>query len=147
MASQTKRLIIAKMNGFNATLEKVSQASIKRGNNPFIVVKGDGTSKAEYVHDPVLTFPEVTLSVAVAKNDAFVANARMLALQHKQDPSTATNVDIKSFDDSGAVVNQISLVKAVIQEVKMPDGDTGSHTEAMAEIIVQPADVITSSST
>lgn len=139
---QTKRLIIARLAGFDAPLHKVSAANWKRLSDAVRVVRGDGTSRVDKLHDPAVTVEPITLELVVEKNEAFIAKARALFLQHKQDPSSAGPLVIVSMLDNGTVLDQVTLVRAVIQGVTAPEGDTLTHGEAMAQIVVDPEDVI-----
>ncbi|MGH9827032.1 MAG: hypothetical protein ACREDR_27710 [Blastocatellia bacterium] len=141
-SGQTKRQIIAVLAGLTGTIEKVSAASTKRLSNAFTVIKGDGNSTVDYVDDPAFGTPEVTLSVVVSRADAFVTLARQLAVTHKQNPDSAGPLTIRSYNPDGSIAGSVTLVKAVVQEVRIPDGDTSSHSEAMAEIIVQPRHIL-----
>jgi hypothetical protein len=139
---QTKRLIIAKINGFTLTCEEVTGIKQKRVSNPVDVVKGDGNSRVHKLHDPAVTVDPVTLRCIVEKNKAGMAEARRMLQEHKKDPSSAKNVLVQSLKDDGTPLDTWTLVKAVFQEVSIPEGSTQQHGEAMGEIIVQPEDIV-----
>ncbi|HKV38518.1 MAG TPA: hypothetical protein VJX67_04830 [Blastocatellia bacterium] len=139
---QTKRLIIAHMAGFDGTLEKVNNPNKKRQNNPFISVKGDGSSRAFYTSDPVVVVEAVTLSAVGTKQDVFFGQWQNMFEQQRANPALAQDITIQSFADDGTVLETLTLTNCVIQDLKQTDGDTGSHTETMCELIVQPDDII-----
>lgn len=139
---QTKRQILARLAGFNAPVHKVSAAVWKRLQGAIDVVRGDGSNRVDKLHDPAVSIEAVTLEIIVEKNEAFVAKARSLFLQHKQNPQSAGPLVLISINDDGSVRDTLTLVRAVIQEVRSADGDVQSHGEAVAQIIVQPDDVI-----
>jgi hypothetical protein len=141
MAKQTQVLITAALNGFSGTIEKVTAAEVKRRNASFAVVPGDGLSQAEQVHDPVAVPTEITLSVAVDREKAFIEQAQALFVLHKRSPESAGSLTIRSHAPDGSIVATAVLMRAVIQAVRFTPGDTASHTEAMSEIVVQPHDI------
>jgi hypothetical protein len=136
-AHQTKTLITASLNGFSGTIEKVSAAGLERKEAALAVLK-PLQNQIDFVDDPAITYPEITLTVVVSKNDAFLAEAQALFHQHRNNPAAAGPLTIRSHSDDGRVLKTIVFTQAVIQKVRFTEGDTGSHSEALAEILVQP---------
>jgi hypothetical protein len=138
---QTQVLITASLNGFTGTIEKVTAVEVKRVSAPFDVTPGDGLSQVEQVHDPRAKPSEVTLSVAIKKDNAFLVEAQSLFKLHKSNPDAAGSLTIRSHNPDGSIVDTAVLMRAVIQGIRFPPGDTASHSEAMCEIVIQPHDI------
>jgi hypothetical protein len=134
----TKREIIASFpGGWSGTIEKVTAVEIKRVSESFNYIAGDGKNTVVKVPDPAVEIGPVTLSIAVSKVDAFVAALRVMQSQDQQNPGFGGPLLIYSYGDNHSLISAITIVKPFIQSLKMPDGDTGSHAEAMAELVLQ----------
>jgi hypothetical protein len=139
-AHQTKTLITASLNGWSGTIEKISPATIGR-HKPPIAGLDPLRNLIAFIDNPVTTWDEITLSVVATKSDAFIKEAQALYAAHRQNPSAAGVLTIRSHHDDGSIATTITYVQAVIQKVKMPEGDTETHGAAIAEIVVQPRGV------
>lgn len=138
----TKRLYIANFLGIKRTCEKHTKPGKKRLESAKPVVFGDGLSTVTYCHDPAIGTNEITLSFITTKDDPFVREAEAALLKHKNDPGAAEPTLLLSHKDDGSVLGTKTAVRAVIQEVNWPEGDTNAHGESMVEIRVQPEDMI-----
>jgi hypothetical protein len=139
---QTTRLITAKYANWSGTIETISSASARRASEPIINLSGDGVSAAEYTFDPVAVWPEVTLGISVQKDDAFCQDLWQAWQNQLQNPSQAGDCVITSYNDSGDAQTTLTLVHAVIQDLRFPHGDTGQHAQALAEVVLQPESIV-----
>jgi|SRR5580693_9223535 hypothetical protein len=140
----TKREIIASFpSGWSGTIEKVTAAEKKRVSEAFNYIAGDGTNTVVKVPDPAAEIGSVTISIAVSKVDAFVQEFQTSFYADILDPGQLGALTITSYnDDHSANGLRLQLVNPFIQSIKFPDGDTGSHAEAMAEIVLQAQDIL-----
>lgn len=126
--------------GISRTIEEFTQPERKRleGAKPFIM--GDGTNKVRYNHDPAVGCEPVTIRMITTDDDPYIQAAEAALARHKDDPTTAESLIIRTHKDSGAVIATKTLFRAVIQSIKLAEGNTGSHDNAMYEVVVQPED-------
>lgn len=138
----SKRLMIAKHGDISRTVEVYTGGGRKRLDNAKAVVLGDGRSQVHFIDDPAVAPDLITLRMIATRDDPFVNAAERALDQHRRDPLTAAPITLKAFSDDGGVLGDKQIIRAVIQEVRFPDGDTMTSGETMAEIICQPRDVL-----
>jgi hypothetical protein len=137
--AQTQTLVIARLLGLEATIEKHSPLVRKRRNDPVQNVPGDGRNISQDVHDPVQIVEAITLELNLEANAVFLKAAHKMFDQQLLDPTTAQPINLYSYlDGSGNIVDEESAIQAVIQSVSGPDGDTNSHALATSKIVVKP---------
>jgi len=134
--AQTVTLVLAKLQGLTATIEKHTPLVRKRRNKPLKNTPGDGSNTIQHVQDPVVDYEEVTLELHPGKSQVFLAAAEAMFAQQMLDPSKATQLTLYSLSDSGAPLDQRTGHLAVIQEMHTPEGDTNTHALATAKIVV-----------
>lgn len=138
----SKRLMIAKHGDISRTVEVYTGGGRKRLDNAKPVVLGDGRSYVHFIDDPAVAPDLMTLRLIATRDDPFVSAAEQALDLHRRDPLSAGSVTLTAYADSGAVIADKQIIRAVIQEVRFPDGDTQTSGETLAEIIVQPRDVL-----
>ncbi len=139
---QTTRNVIARMGGMDGTIEVVSNIEIKRMSDPIPVIKGDGSNRVKFIHDPAKIVSPVTFEIIIEKSKAFADYVRNLFEDHKRRPGSARALELRSYDDDENIVDQATMPNFVFQSVKGPDGDTMRHGEARVVVVGQPEDWI-----
>jgi hypothetical protein len=139
---QSKRILIARYGAVARTCEAYSGAGKKRLEAARPIVLGDGQSQVLYLFDPAVGCDQVTLRFIVTRDDPFVQAAGEAFERHRRDPQSAESLVLMAYTDAGAVVASKTLVRAVIQEMRWPEGDTNTNNESMLELIVQPTDAL-----
>jgi hypothetical protein len=137
---QNKRLYIARFGAFQRTCEAYTGAGWKRLETARQVVLGTGDSRVHDLFDPAATLDPVTLRFICTRDDPFIKAAKEAAERHRLDPNSAEAIMLLAYDDAGAIVDTITLPRAVIQAVRFPEGDTNTSNETILEIETKPAD-------
>jgi hypothetical protein len=137
---QNKRLMIARYGAFKRTCEVYTGAGNKRLDAPRPIVLGDGNSQVNFLMDPAVAPDQVTLRFIVTRDDPFIRAADDAFERHRLDPMSAESVMLLAYADDGSIVDNKTLVRCVIQELRYPEGDTNTSSETMLELIVQPLD-------
>lgn len=128
------------MAGMEGFIEVVNEIEVKRLSDPIPVVKGDGTRRVHWVHDPIKIVSAVTFEIIIEKDKTFGGYVRSLYEKHLQNPKSAQQLTLKSYDDSYAIVDQATMPNFVFQSVKSTGGDTGKHQESKIIVVGQPQD-------
>lgn len=139
---QSKRLYIARFGAFQRTCEVYTGAGRKRLENARPIVLGTGDSRVTHLHDPAASLDAVTLRFICTRDDPFIKAAQDAFERHRLDPTSAETIILLAYADDGSIVDTISLPRAVIQEIRFPEGDTNTNNETAMEIITQPADAL-----
>lgn len=135
---QTTVLCLCELVGLTATIEKHSEMIVKRRNAPITNVAGDGKNHPEDIHDPVQIVENITLELNPAENAVFLKEAHKMFDQQMLDPTIAQPIVLYSYLPNSRVVDTTSAIRAVIQEIHTPPGDTNAHNLATAKIICKP---------
>ncbi|HEY6329489.1 MAG TPA: hypothetical protein VI756_09125 [Blastocatellia bacterium] len=133
---QTTTLMIAELGGLTATIEKHSPLVRRRATKPTPIYPGDGTSQPRHVQNPSWEFEPVTLELHPGKSQVFLAAAEAMFKQQMLDPTLAKTVILSTCNDGGEAVDTRTGVRAVIQEIHSPEGDTNQHALAPTRIVV-----------
>jgi hypothetical protein len=137
---QTTRNVIARMGGMEGTIEIVNNIEVKRMSDPIPIVKGDGRNQVQFCHDPAKIVSPVTFEIIMEKDKAFGLYVRQLFDRHLRNPKTAQQLELRSYDDDGNIVDTATMPEFVFQSVKGPDGDTMTHKETRVTVVGQPRD-------
>src|SRR4051812_14366829 len=100
------------------SIEKFSQPTKRRQNDPVIVVAGDGANRAEYIHDPVAIIDAITVTINIRENDAFIRELDGEWRRQLQDPTRAAALVIHSRNGEGQIVDAKVAKTCVIQNIR-----------------------------
>ena len=136
----SKRLYTAVHLGISRTIEEFTPPKKKRLESAKPAIFGDGQSKVTYNHDPAFGCEEVTIRMITTEDDPYIQKAEAARARHKNDPSTAEPMILRTHKADGSVIATKTLFRAVIQSIQLAEGSTSGHDNAMYEVVVQPED-------
>ena len=136
----SKKLYTLIHNGISHSVEKFTAPQKKRLEAAKPVIFGDGLNKVSYNHDPAFGCEHVTISMIATLEDPFVRAMEDARQRHKDNPDSAETAIIRAHQHDGKIITQLTLFKAVIQDIKYAEGDTAGHDNPMVEVTFQPDD-------
>lgn len=139
---QSKRLMIATYGAFRRTCEVYTGAGKKRLEGARPIVLGDGNSKVNFLFDPAVSPDQVTLRFIITRDDPFIQAAEDAFERHRLNPMSSESLMLLAYADDGSIVDNKTLVRATILDLRYPEGDTNTNSEVMLELVVQPQDAL-----